>query len=198
MRWPLAKIGRSMRYVLALIFLIGFIIPSLAAPPKELYGKSVSVTWSETRDEKVAEIQRIRHRTRGGEFILYVSSAGRVFNRLSYAYAQGVLYDYNGKNAQGKDTSDQIGGQSGGFENRQVSFQGRSLSVLTALGGGARSLTVTFDQTFAGCSATVVTGKESGSGTIKTKVQGEVGIEIVSMSTSSAYCTISAGNRFGG
>jgi hypothetical protein len=187
-----------MKYVFASIFMFGLMSPSLAAAPKELYGKSVTVTWSETRDEKVIEIGRIRHRTRGGEFILYVSSAGRVFNRLSYAYAQGLLFDYNGKNAQGKDTSDQIGGQSGSFENRQVSFQERSLSVLTALGGGARSLTVNFDQTFAGCSATIITGKESGSGTVKTKVHGEVGIEIVSMSTSSAYCTISAGNRFGG
>ena len=194
----LARIGKFMRYLFASIFLFSLMNPSLAAAPKELYGKSVTVTWSETRDEKYRATGRIQHRTRGGEFILYVSSSGRVFNRLSYAYAQGLLFDYNGKNAQGKDTSDQIGGQSGGFENRQVSFQDRSLSVLTPLGGGARSLTVNFDQTFAGCAATVLTGKESGSGTVKTQVHGDVGVEIVSMSTSSASCTISAGNRFGG
>ena len=123
-----------MRFWLVFVVLPVFQIQTAqAATPKELLGKSVTVRWSETREQGPMDGTRSRQASRNGRFIVYVSTAGRVFNRLSYA--QSANYS----------SSDQIaGGGSDGFENRAVKFQGQSLSIFTSMQGGVRAITVEF------------------------------------------------------
>ena len=53
--------------------------PAIAGgPPKELMGKSVSISWNETREQKWPGETQLRHVNRNGDLIIYVSSAGRV------------------------------------------------------------------------------------------------------------------------
>ena len=170
-----------------------FCSSAFAAPPKELLGKSVSISWNETREQKWPGESQLRHVNRNGDLIIYVSSAGRVFNRLSYGGGGG-----RGK-AKYKGSSDQVGGGgSDGFENRVVNFQGQSLSLHTPMSGGVRAINVSFSDGFTGCTASVLTGKE-GSGKIVMKSLGSgKEFEIHSISTGGAHCSISEGNLFGG
>lgn len=64
-------------------------LPSYAAPPKDLYGKSVRITWTEIRVQRpVGEVSW--RQVRGSHtFNIYVSEAGRVFNNESYSTPRG-------------------------------------------------------------------------------------------------------------
>src|ERR1700688_1041773 len=114
------------------------------AAPKELNGKSIVVTWTEERLERQSSDEAFRPQTRNGEFSVYVSSIGNVFNRLS------MLNMRRGKSG----AVAQIGGK--------ISFQGHSMSALQTQAGGAPRITATLDQAFAGCAADVIHGKQEG------------------------------------
>ena len=66
-------------------------------------------------------------------------------------------------------------------------------------GGGARRLQVTFDGSYASCSASVILARQVGSSKIimRNLVSGKQ-MEILSSSTSAASCAVQAGNVFGG
>lgn len=159
------------------------------AAPSQLYGKSVVVSWTEEREQRVNGEQMTRNVGRNGSFSVYLSSAGKPFSRMSYAFsgARGGL-------KSGK--KDAVGGEGSG--NRKVSFSGNSMSVGMGMSGGARSILVSFDGGFQSCSAQVLTGKESGSSSIRAKsmVSGN-DIKILSVKTGAASCRIQAGNVFG-
>ena len=159
------------------------------AAPSQLYGKSVVVSWTEEREQRVNGEQTTRNVGRNGSFSVYLSSAGKPFSRMSYAFsgARGGL-------KSGK--KDAVGGEGSG--NRKVAFSGNSMSVGMGMSGGARNILVTFDGGFGSCSAQVLTGKESGSSSIRAKsmVNGN-DIEILSVKTGAASCRIQDGNVFG-
>lgn len=166
---------------------------AIAAPPKELYGKSVTVSWGETREQKWPGETNWHQVTRAGQLIVYVSSAGRAFNRMTFSGS-------GPGGRKGSGNSDQVAGAGGDkYENRALNFQSRSLSMITPMSGGARSVNITFSEGFAGCSASVLTGK-SGTGKIVMRSllhQGQE-FEIRSVQSGAASCSISNGNLFGG
>src|SRR5690348_13063112 len=127
------------------------------AAPQPLYGKSVVVTWSETRLRKAGAQPAASTFTRHGDFSVYVSSAGRVFNRLTYSgFTQAPRRYLNFQSA----SSDQVGGQ--GSSQRNVAFSGRTMTSITPMNGGAQRILVTFADDFSTCSAQVLTGKSTG------------------------------------
>jgi hypothetical protein len=159
------------------------------AAPTQLYGKSVVVSWTEEREQRVEGEATTHNVGRNGSFSVYVSSAGKPFSRMSFAFSKsrgGLKY--------GK--KDAVGGEGSG--NRKVTFSGNSMSVGMGMQSGARSILVTFDGGFQGCSAQVLTGKESGASSIKAKslVDG-TRLEIISVKTGAASCKIQDGNVFG-
>ena len=178
------------------LWLISFLVladQALAAPPKDLFGKSITVSWSETREQKWPGEAQFQKVPRAGEVIIYVSSAGRVFNRMSFS----------GSRRGGKmvGNSDQVAGAgSDKYENRVVNFQSRSLSMHTPMAGGARSVTVDFSEGFGSCTAAVITGKSAGAGkmVMKSLMDNGMEFEIRSVTTGAANCSISEGNKFGG
>src|SRR5262249_51110313 len=52
-----------------------------AGPPTQLYGKSISVSWTESRDRKFISGET-RHVIAHTTFGVYVSSNGRIFTRV--------------------------------------------------------------------------------------------------------------------
>lgn len=161
--------------------------PAIAAP-SQIYGKSVVVSWNEDRQQRVNGEEIVRNVSRSAQFSVYVSSAGKVFSRMGYAFSGN-----RGGLKTGK--KDAVSGES----SRNVSFTGNSMTMVGGHGsGGARSIHVTFDGGFQGCSAQVVSGKESGASSIRAKsmVTGEA-IEILSIKTGAASCSVKDGNVFG-
>ncbi len=177
-----------MRGILSgMLFVLLLIDIASAAAPTQLLGKSVVISWTETRMQKWPGDQNLRSAVRAGELRIYVSSTGKIFNRLSM----------RGRGPGG--SSDQVaGGGSDNYENRIVSFQGRSMTQATPMVGGVRRVAADFNESFSGCAAQVLTGMESGAKKIVMKSLGSgLPFEIHSIQTSSASCSIQNGNVFG-
>ncbi len=161
--------------------------PALAAPA-QLYGKSVVITWTEERQQKIVGEEAMRNVGRSGEFSVYISDQGRTFSRMRYSFATN-------RGASRSGNRDKVGGEGG--SGRNVSFSGNTMNISMRLGaGGARSIVVNL----AGdsCSAQVIAGKEQGARQIRTRsiVTGNE-LEIVSIKTGAASCRIQSGNVFG-
>jgi hypothetical protein len=172
---------------LAIILLFGLLLPqtSQAAPPKELYGKSVIVTWTEVREQRTEGEQAWRSVQGSQALNIYVSEAGRVFNNLVYATDRGSA-----------NRGDQIAGQGG---NRAIAFNGRSLLMMSPHGkGGANRISVDFDSSYASCTAEVLKAKESEGTIIKSYSQIiKHMLEIRSIKVSGSACSVRSGNVFG-
>lgn len=157
-----------------------------AAPP-QLYGKSVVVSWTESRVQRNAgEMQWRSVSVQVGENI-YVSTAGRLFSRMTFA------------SHRGSGSMEQVGasGRSSTGGTRVVQFQGHSLVTMAMFHGGARHIQINFDTGFSGCSASVILGRAAGAGTftLKGAISGGV-IEVQSQSVSGATCSLRDGNVF--
>ena len=161
------------------------------AAPSQLYGKSVVVTWTEEREQRNEANPDARFVSRNGSFSVYLSSTGRPFSRLSYSFVGGGR-----KGGLRSGARDAVGGEGGG--NVSVSISGNGLTAVRQMQGGARHIAVTFDSGFAGCSAQVLTGKESGAASMhgRSMINGAP-LEIISVKTSAASCRIQDGNVFG-
>jgi hypothetical protein len=151
--------------------------------PKELYGKSITVSWTEEREQKEPWDRHHKFVMRAGKFIIYVSGAGRAFTRFDYAGGR-------------TEPSDQVATDNAAIP-RVLNFQGRSLSIIMPLEGGARNIAITFDDNFGGCSARVLTGKPQGTAKlIAQSLNGGHRFEIFSVKTGPAACNIQDGNVF--
>ncbi|WP_291856016.1 hypothetical protein [Bradyrhizobium sp.] len=168
-----------------IVLLSGLLLPqaAYAAPPKELYGKSVSVTWTETREQRPAGEQAWRQVVGTVTLNMYVSEAGRVFNNVSYATRRG---------------SAERQGEIAGSGKRSINFNGRSLLVLMPYGSaGATRIVADIDAGFASCSAQVTRARESEGAIIRFKsgITNNI-VEIKSNQVGGISCSIRAGNVF--
>jgi hypothetical protein len=155
-----------------------------AAPPAQLYGKSIKLSWTESRMERKMGESDFRGRSLGQYVYVYISSTGKIFNR--YGAFTGRR---SGKN-------DEVAGQAG--SNRGVTLRGNTLEFLQAFGGGARHVVATFDSSFSSCTATAAYATAAGGGPQflgHTMISGER-LEVKSMSGSGASCSIQDGNVF--
>lgn len=158
------------------------------AAPASLYGKSVVVTWTEERQQKLIGEEQLRNVLRNAEFSTYVSAQGRLFSRMRYSAA-------GNKGGLRTGSRDRVGGEGGG--GRNISFSGNTMNVTMRMGdGGARNLVVNLAGD--GCSAQVIVGKEQGAKQIRAKsmITGNQ-VEILSIKSSGASCRVQSGNVFG-
>lgn len=159
-----------------------------AAAPANLYGKSVVVSWTEERQQKIVGEETMRNVSRHAQFSVYISDQGRPFSRMSYSFA-------NNRGALRSGARDRVGGEGGG--GRNVSFSGNTMNVTMKMGdGGARNLVVSLSGD--SCSAQVIVGKAEGASRIRTTsmVSGNQ-MEIQSIRSSGASCRVQSGNVFG-
>lgn len=128
--------------------------------------------------------------SRDGNFSIYVSSEGRVFNRFSYGGSD------NGKYMQ--SSSSQIAGQPSDLHARNINFQGSTITVTMPMVAGARQIVARFEGDFANCNAQVITGKASPQSPIKMRTlnAGNAEFEIHSIRTGAATCKVQTGNVF--
>jgi len=178
----IAATSRQMSVGAALLSILAA-SPAYAAAPHELFGKTVSVNWTETREQRPEGEQAWRTVNGSITMHLYVSDTGRVFNNVAYSTHAG---------------SAERTGEIAGGGGRSINFNGRSLLILMKSGqGGATRITADFDAGFSSCSAQVTRATE-GSGTIVRRYSGIVKHvnEIRSTQVGGASCSIRDGNVF--
>ena len=108
-----------LRLVGATLFGLLLTQTSHAAPPRELFGKSVRVTWTEAREQRRVGEEAWRQIDGSHTFNIYVSEAGRVFNNESYSTRGG--------------SAEREGQIAGSGKGRSFNFSGRSLVILNGL-----------------------------------------------------------------
>jgi hypothetical protein len=157
-----------------------------AAPSADLVGKSVLVSWTENRQQRINNAPEMRAVTVGFQLQIYVSGVGRPFSRLTAG------------NRSGSHGNEQVGaqGQSLGGGVRSIVANGNSITLQATYGNYARNLRIDVAPGGAGCSAQMSVGKEAGSAP-KAFQSGGRTIEIHSVSVSGVSCSIRQGNVFG-
>lgn len=158
-----------------------------AAPtPAALLGKSIVLTWSETRQQRTVGEQNFRSVNASHHLSMYVSGAGRVFVRQTI------------RTGSGTGSGDQV---SGSPESHVVpSFAGQTMTLFSPFrSGGMRRHDITFDAAFSGCTATVAFAKEVGRETAITGslIDKRHLVEMQSISVANVTCAVQSGNVFG-
>ena len=161
--------------------------PSHAAP-SQLYNKTVSISWS---------VQNMMRDPDGKEhgggssinYVIYVSSAGRLFERASRAV--GKLSN-TGNSDPGATTS-----KNG--EARGLRFEGNTLVANRDYSGGGGSgamrAVISFDPSYTSCTLQVTHGKD-GNSVIKRRSPDGVMREILSTTVTNTSCSVRDGNAF--
>ena len=151
-----------------------------AAAPSQLKGKSVTLRWTENRMQRSEGHAEFRPVTTNMEMSVYVSTEGRVFNRMQ---------SNSGANEQAPGRAS--------LGDRIPGFNGRTMTVMQPLRGLARRIVVEFGGDFATCTASVILGKESGVGSGYIRAFGtKTRLEVRSASASGASCSVRDGNVF--
>jgi hypothetical protein len=173
----------------AALFALAMTTTAASAAPAQLYGKSVTVSWSENRMQTTAMSATPQSISAYAQLQIYISDKGRAFSRVSMAVT-------NQRNRTRTGSRDAVQGEGSA---RSVNFNGNSMTVVAPRGNaGAMMVAVTFSSGFQGCSAHVVTGKSGGAQSTRVRSMitgGEV--DIYSVQTSGESCSIQNGNVFG-
>jgi hypothetical protein len=163
--------------------------PAAAQAPAQARGKSVLVSWSEDRAAKNIGDTRMRYVRSFHTLVVYVSTAGRVFNR----YSAGVR-TFTGYRT---GANEQVAGSAGG--GRSAHFEGRTLLIQNAMpGGGGRRISISFDDKFSSCTASVINGLAPGeTKSVRRSVITHSLYELYSSKPGDVTCETQIGNAFG-
>jgi hypothetical protein len=144
--------------------------------PKQLFNKSIDVYWGENTSNKRVADGVVVNASGRIQRIIYISSAGRPFIRVS-----GGNSDASHTYEVGPD----VAKASTDFRGNLLVLTGHNMAV-------ARQVTITFDASFSGCTASVRAGRNGTS----PKWIGFDGApyELLSISVGSANCSIKDGN----
>jgi hypothetical protein len=174
--------------VLGLILLTGPNAHARSKPPAALLGKSVVVSWNETRVQRRVGEANFRNVQAHHVLSVYVSEKGRVFSRLTNTIKVG------------SGSTDQIAGSGGrsSVPARVPTFSGGMMTIFQPFqAGGMRHITVNFDGSFGSCSASVSHAKEVGKkANIAYSPITKVYVEFRSITPSGTSCSMRSGNVF--
>jgi hypothetical protein len=166
-----------------------FLLSPAHAAPQALYGKSVAVSWNETRSQRIGQDGAFKPVSIPYSVTFYVSAQGRLFTRTTARGGSGAAFGSN----------DRVGtsGGNGAGDARNATFSGNRLVQNTSFQGAGRHIEVTFDSGFSGCNAHVVTGMPRGAKTaVVRSIASGSNVEFESVSAGAASCSISSGNPF--
>jgi hypothetical protein len=153
--------------------------------PKELWGKSIILTWGELRFQRNLPELNFRNITDALSRKIYISTKGQWFDRF----------------ASHQDARDSIGAsvRRPGGGGRDVQFTGRTITMTGAGKGGiARKITIEFNESFTTCEAHIIFAKPAGSDVVTgTNMNTRRPMEIRSATVGSVSCSVRDGNVFG-
>jgi hypothetical protein len=170
------------------------VVAYAGSAPKELYGKSITVQWSESITGRKGGGQTTQNWLRAYLMNIYVSSAGRPFVRLTEGGTGGAEKRFGGMGAGNPSFFTTPGGSSTNPTDH-VDFQGRSIVVYREFQSDARRIAIDLDGNGAGCNAGVINGRQSGKSIVQQQAgRGEV--EASSIQIASVSCSVRDGNVF--
>lgn len=174
--------------VIFVIFLLLAPRSYAAGAPEQLKGKSITVSWTESRQQKNVGWDNFRTVNASHQLSIYISTKGRVFSRQTNSTRAGT------------GSTEQVAGEGGGgpYATRTPSFSGQNMTVIGATQGGARRTLVDFDANFTSCKARVSTAFESGKTSVSVSPITHQRVEIKSAVTSGESCSMQNGNVLGG
>ena len=185
-------------------FFFGFEADGAATPvPRQLYGKSVSVSWTLTSAQLNETSGRFVNSRSEVTKTFYFSSLGRIFASHSIRSPYGSRTFEQVGSEPYKDQRPILatgsghgsGGTSAGTF-RDIHFEGRTLMAIQRIGeNGARRTAIEFDQNFGSCTLTVVFGSDNGKPVRRIGWNGEA-LVIFSETRSQSSCVIRDGNAF--
>jgi hypothetical protein len=155
--------------------------------PKELYGKSIILTWTEYQNVRCCGRPNFRDVVIQFSRKIYISTAGRPFSRFGQTSPAGEgtheEVGSSGINAQGGPT--------------QTLFSGRTMTILGSSGGHARRTVVNFNENFSTCDTQIVFAKQAGLGVVmgRNMHTGEP-VEMRSSKVTNVSCSVRDGNVF--
>jgi hypothetical protein len=163
--------------------------------PKEFYGKSITLQWSESWTAKFGSEQRARNGGTATQMNVYVSTAGRPFLRvMSTGMGGRSNQEAGGSGARRSTNLTETAPEEAAAAKQRVEFEGRSIVVYRQFLSGAHRIAIDTDGTT--CKATVINGKEAGANNVR--YSGGYGrYEILSVQVGSVSCSIREGNVFG-
>jgi hypothetical protein len=158
-----------------------------AATPQALYGKSITVSWLETRSQRDGQSGPFKPIGLPFTSVFYVSTEGRLFTRSST------------RSPGGAGSVDKVGtsGSNAAGDARNVSFSGNKIVSNVASQGAGRHTEISFDPGFSSCTAQVITAIPKGAKTavVRSMTTGNI-VEFESVSAGPASCSIASGNPF--
>jgi hypothetical protein len=166
---------------------------SSSALPKELYGKSIVVSWVESRfldERRVGLLSRT--------ITMYVSTLGRTFTKLLVVLGNqrgGLVSGGHHPNASTEQGPGER--QARGAVVSSTKFAGRSLVMTSQFESGARRIVVDFESGLTSCRAKVVYSKESGRTILRqiSLFSGQT-VEARAIEVSGVTCSVREGNVF--
>jgi hypothetical protein len=166
-------------------------IAARAAPPHQLLGKSVVVTWSESRIQRDEGESNFKSVNANHNMSLYISESGRVFSRLTNTTQLG-----SGK-------TEQVQGQATAgptHATRVPTFSGQSMTLFAPFTrGGMRRLLIDFDGNFESCAAKISYAKQVGAQSVfQWSPIIKRMVEVQSITMSDGTCSVRNGNVFSG
>ena len=163
-------------------------LSSAHAAPAQLYNKTISIGWSVQATVREPD-GRERVASNSVSFTVYVSSAGRLFERASRSI---------GRRAASADSAPGASQLPSG-DARGLHFEGNNLVANRGFTGGGQSgamrAVVSFDANYSGCSTNVAYGKEKGTAIHRRGLDGVVR-EVLALNVTSTSCSIREGNAF--
>jgi hypothetical protein len=166
--------------VSAIAILLSAVSAAADTTPKQLYNKSITVTWGEAQVVKDVSSGKTYTPTIRIEVVLYISSAGRRFTR-----SRSISGRFDETNLTPPQESTAV-----------MIFRGNSMTYYGKRGGIGRQYTFAFDPSFSSCTVSIVVGKSTSSPKF-TGIDGVV-YELLSASVAAAACSIKDGNAFTG
>jgi hypothetical protein len=152
---------------------------AVQAAPAQLLNKSITIDFAitvpaKTPDGTAASPGRRVHR------VIYVSSQGRLFQKVS-------------KVARGGSAEGESGPDSGGGG---VHFAGNKLVGVVQMISGANMVTISFDPSYSSCTVEVITGSEGGKARVWKGLNGVTFTATGKPMVSGTSCSIREGNAF--
>jgi hypothetical protein len=158
-----------------------------AGAPEALKGKSVILTWTETRQQRHVGEPNFYSVNGSVSLSVYVSTAGRLFSRrtMSTRAGSGAI-----------ELAPREGG--GAYPTRTALFGAQTMTLIGETKGGAYRTLIEFDASFASCSARVALGFQSGKTSISFSPITKKYVEVKSVTVNGISCSVKTGNVLAG
>lgn len=176
-------------------------MPGMAAAatfPAPLLGKSVTVKWTASRQQKFDGSDEVVFRALNVTLQIYISTAGRAFSKETVFFSGPGNMRGNGRPVSGSSQENRAPDDNADpGRGNVVHAEGAALVVDRQMIAGARRIKVSFDAGYGTCTARVILAREGGTGALRGKGSNGQRFEIVSIDLSTPSCAVASGNVFG-